>query len=163
MLLKIYWYLFYIFLWNLRIPRKPDIRKSGGFLADIRWIFGYPVRCFKPLLGTETWQVSQAGYFIRGKLFLIIIQPIQFLSLMNVLVGIRSGFPLPPNPELLPSLFLHSQVTLKSGECFGRVLVSALLSILPLHLPFPRLTRPLRPETTNITGNNRKTINIMKK
>ena len=115
---------------------------SGRFLVYTRHFLIIRFCALNPLLGTKTWQVTRARYFIRGKLFLIIIQPIQFLSLMNVLVGIRSGFPLPPNPELLPSLFLHSQVTLKSGECFGRVLVSALLSILPLHLPFPRLTPP---------------------
>ena len=79
---------------------------SGRFLVYTRHFLIFRFCALNPLLGTKTWQVTRARYFIRGKLFLIIIHPKQFLSLHAECLGLCPSLGpslcLPP-PSALPS------------------------------------------------------------
>ena len=124
-------FFFYIFrkhfFWYLDLSKKPDIRISGEFSTDIwRISCRYPadLRILDMVLYAPAWGRNLTSYPSR------IFHPRN-----NVLYN----YP--------------SQTMLKPDECFGRVSVSALLSVFPLPRPLPR---PFRSEATNITPENAK-------
>ena len=120
---------------------KPNFTQiSNGFPMDFRRISGrYPaglqISGFVLQTPAEDRNLTSGKFHPRKAVRYYYQSQTILTSLKNVLIEFRSPpFPLSP-PLRPPSLYSYpSQVIFRSGECFGRVSVSGLLSVLHMDL-----------------------------